>query len=202
MNKVILVGGVYGSGKSTLGHSVERQYHVIDYDYLIGDIETNGVMKVASEMDHLRQMSWGKWFLDALIQSALINPITVGLGTFTTRQRRDTYFDAISQVAEVSGLYYMLPMRETISRIRNDRVGAVKLVNSDTVLGFYRTHNRVFKGENHGDLILPENMVGVPKEYQALLAQSRYKPENIQRWLVITEPLRSEDISRLAVYRS
>lgn len=191
MNKIILVGGVYGSGKSTLGREMEGQALVVDYDRITGD--GNGIKKTTEQRNSIRQETWNHLFLNALINSVRSgNPITIGIGTFTTRERRDRYFDALSKEGDVFGLYYMLPMRETIARIRNSRITDDKLVNVETVLEFYKTHNKVLRAQDNTDLAVPAN---TPKEYMSLLRLSGYAPKpQVQRWQVITKPLSVADI--------
>ncbi len=194
MNKVILVGGIYGSGKTTIGEALEREGRVIDYDNIIGDVKGNGVLKTPESMEPIRQQAWGYLFLNALVNSVRMgNPVTVGIATFTTRERRDRYFDTLSKEAEVTGIYYMLPMKETIDRIRRDRTKGEKLVNGDTVLDFYRTHNRTFIKQDHSDLKIPDTL---PAEYRSLLRMSGYLP-GVQRWTVVTQPLTLTDFNNV-----
>lgn len=191
--RAILVGGVYGSGKSTLARSLDGLATVVDYDEVIGDIQGDGVYKDEALMNQRRAEAWGQGFLQRLEDSIKSgSQLTVGFGTFTTRERRDRYFNHLSGIAEVEGVYFMIPMKLSIQRIREVRPAGSKLVNAESVLHFYRTHNKTFAGEDHGDLDVPQD---VPPEYRALLERAGYFQANQdRRWTVLTQPLEFDQI--------
>lgn len=186
-NLVILVGGVYGSGKSTVASALGEQASVVDYDQIIGN--TQGKVMKPEELAPIRQLAWSQLFLEKLRDSAKNNRATIGVGTFTTRERRDRYFEELSAEAQVIGLYYMLPMKTTIERIKLNRASD-HLVNGNTVIDFYRAHNQTFKTQDHGDLLLPSDPSTLPLEYRALLQQSKKDfVSSKKRWVVLPKPL-------------
>src|SRR5688500_3241728 len=111
----VLIGGVYGSGKSTLAQALTGHVSVVDYDSVIGDLAGNGEFKDEGLLNGRRAKTWSESFLQGLEQSVLAgHPVTVGLGTFTTRERRDRYWNHLSGIAEVRGYFLMVPMRVSI----------------------------------------------------------------------------------------
>ena len=220
---VILIGGAYGSGKSTTAklihnhlsslpeHPLSQGTTTVDYDNLVGDGSTGKDIDL-KVIDEARKNTWGYVFMDT-IQRRLDEgyDFVLAPGTFFTRERRERYMRELRGRAEVIGLYFMLPMRQTIADIRTSRTDEVRLVNYVRVLDFYRTHNRAFPKEDHSDLLLPEDRSMLPAEFQAMLNRNEQNrrllatphEDHLQpdrQWIVLTHRLKPEHLVQVLTH--
>lgn len=206
MKKIILVGGTYGSGKSTTAKEIADSYFnpyttdIIDSDMFIG----NGMGKTVDveNSDELRRKAWNELMLPAINTSLQDHELVIVPGAFYTRERRERFINVLSDFADVTALFYMLPMRETIDRIRRDRTDETHLVNHTRYRDFYRKFNQHFREDNQSDLLLPHNREKLAPEYLALLTKQESNKHIVltpqldktrpHHWIVIPEPLRIE----------
>ncbi len=211
MAKVVLIGGMYGSGKSTTATAIlENSRHkgysnpiVIDYDLLIG----NGAPQVDVEKAQLlRDDVWKYRFAQAIEESINMgHDLVLVPGTFSTRERRDRFIQQFSQRENIDlhCLFIMEPMKTTIQRIQMGRRDESHLVNQHRWREFYRKFNQGFAVDDHNDLLLPLDRQQLAPEYRALLQkheknQASFKsPEldgnQIKRWIVLPRQLHLPD---------
>lgn len=177
--KVLLLGGHYGSGKSTLAENLialNGRGTNLDFDIINQRLGGFDPTKIA-ESDLVRAQIWQTHFPSALRERVEAgDPLIIVAATFAQRQRRDNFLKVLQQYQDTIDIYpllMMLPMRETIGRIRRGRIGSNHLINDETVIDFYRKANRIFRDEDHTDLLLPSNRSLLPPEYRPLLSRNQ-----------------------------
>src|SRR6266568_1299721 len=104
-SKVVLLGGTYGSGKSTTAELIHTSPHnkyktaIVDYDILIGN--GIGVAVDVAHSDAARKEAWHHLFLPA-IQEKIREGYELVLvpGTFSTRERRERFITHLQDMVE------------------------------------------------------------------------------------------------------
>lgn len=211
MKKIVLIGGTYGSGKSTTAQWIAESPHnpykttIVDYDTLIGNHLGKAVD--VDNSDELRKKAWGELFIPAIIEALEKSELVVVPGTFSTRERRTRFVSELGEIADLTCLYFMLPMRETTQRIRRGRTDETHLVNIERYKEFYRKANKQFALEDHTDLLLPANRELLAPEYRALLSRKEHNKNvlitphldttRLHHWIVTPEPLHIPDFMKI-----
>ncbi len=206
MKKIIMLGGIYGSGKSTTAMEIAESYFnnystsIVDSDSFFG----NGTGKQVDYQNwkETARRAWDREMIPSIIVASESHELIIFIGSFYTHDRRQRYYDTLSEIADVTALFYMLPMRETIDRIRRGRRDDTHLVNTTRYREFYKRFNQQFKEDNQSDLLLPHDRDRLTPEYLALLTKRKQNRELVvtpqldktrpHRWIVIPEPLRIE----------
>ena len=211
--KVILLGGPCGSGKSTLTDDVIEHYGHgtnLDFDNINrkeGGMDPNELEKSKSIVERIAE----KDFPDALAKAvAEGDPLIIAAATFLPREQRDTVLKRLEPYKDHVDIYpliMMLPQSETIKRIKEGRIGNTHLINDQTVHHFYEEANRDFRLHTHTDLLLPSNRKFIPNEYREMLNENEknkrllnhpeldYKEK--RKWVVVTRPLTITDITTI-----
>lgn len=210
MTRVVLVGGIYGSGKSTTAVRLANAACAVGYRTVVVDYDDLAEAGKGEEIDldktnRLRYFAWEQdGFVNAVKDVVSQEPdLVVASGTFSTRQRRERFTSQLDDGfydINVYGLFIMEPMRDTISRIENNRVDNTRLVNAERWREFYQRYNRTFKDEDNTDLLLPSNKNLLAPEYRALLTKGEQNreaflssdntPDKTLKWVVLPRPLR------------
>ena len=210
--KVLLLGGYYGSGKTTLTNGLINYYGCginLDFDNFsqqLGAFDPSQVML----SNEIRAKIWETYFPNAVETSIKAgNPLTIVAATFAQRPRRDRFMSIFDRYPEVDvyPLVMMLPMKETIRRIRTGRIGDAHVINDQTVLEFYRRANRTFRNDDHTDFLLPTRRSTLPKEYQALLTKKAVNKDVFfdenrdvdqeKRWVIVPHDLTLETLEHV-----
>lgn len=188
---IILIGGLYGAGKTTLGRYLHGRLGTsasfVNFDTLGDD---QGVNSIPSKV------RWDLFLPEIQRQVYDGYHYVIADASFYKRETRDHFMDALSESALVSGLFLMLPMKEVVCRLhqRIEHSGGITANNYvENVCRF----NREFMTQNNSDLLLPKDRSAISHEYKVEMSRCPENqfildhPENDQslnsRWLVVTE---------------
>jgi predicted kinase len=206
MGKVVLLGGAYGSGKSSLAQELKQFYgsnccQVIDFDDLTRGYRPQ-LTGWEDYKDHLRHVVIPTMVGDSLTSG---RTFVVVAATFYKRSSRMIMTEQLSQVADVYGFFFMLPLLGTVRRVRQNRpADSDHDVNRATINSHQTKFIRRLEQEGLGDVMLPRDPCRIPPEWRALLARANRSTTATPldyacsaRWIALVDPIAAPDIAAL-----
>ena len=161
MQTVLLIGGVSGVGKSTLGLAIQSLYGDSCYNFDFG-----AVYNPQSKVNN-----WEREILDS-IHTGLSKgyELVVANSKFNQRIRRDHVLDNIH--VRTVPLILRPPLLDAFHNIRNGRPEGTHITNADNARCELIDQCAKLARDDQSDILLPSNKGTVPKEYLAMLQRT------------------------------
>lgn len=189
---ILLVGGIYGAGKSTIGRNVSEMYPpstvtVIDID----TVRTQEDVYPPESADRWREMIPT---IDRAIAAG--TETIVVIGTFYIRESRDAYIQYFQDSADIVGIMVMPSLRETLPEVKLRRTEHG--VNAVTYKPIHKRFIREMTTQENDDMLLPNNLETVPLGYQRIFKRHELGVINSSpSWVTYFHHLVPHDISSI-----
>lgn len=172
---VILVGGLFGSGKSTLTSQAQQRYGDAAYNVEFADIYQRIGGLALDSTQAGRSFRDGQWqnIVDDEIQLRLsegYEAIFVS-SAFYQRERRTNTIAKIDQETNVIPLMLAIPQLAIFHRLKEREVGSNSVNRENARIGIHRM-NMLFTKSDNTDLLLPTDVNDLPAEYAAMLTRN------------------------------
>lgn len=209
---VLLIGGMYGVGKSTLAEQVKNVWGANCYNFDFADVyhQKSGIaLSQSKQGDQYRDANWADT-INGRINHALQEgyELVIANSSFLIGDRRRIVLKNISQETRVLPVILTPSLLVPYHQIKSGRPEGTHIVNVGNARQSLHKLNRQFIASDNSDLLLPTDRYTLPKEYMAMLYRNeanggilfespKDELERAPRWVLIPQKLEISDFVRL-----
>lgn len=201
---VLLLGGMFGVGKSTLASQIKELYGVNCYNFDFADVyrQKNGLaLSQSKQGNNYRDANWADTITGAINEGLQKDcELVIANSSFLIGARRRVVLERINQ--EVRKLLIILtpPLLVPYHRIKLGRPEGTHIVNKNNAReSIHRICNEFIASDNT-DLLLPTDPYSLPKEYLSMLCRNEAnrniifnkldeEMQRLPRWVLMSHDL-------------
>lgn len=217
MQSVLLIGGMFGSGKTTLASGICDLYgsdsYNIDFANIYRDVGGEALSQ-SEKGDAFRDSIWADQ-LSTAIDSKLAEgfKLVVANSSFLISGRRRAILERIDQDVNIVPLILAIPIRTSHHRIKASRPFGTHPVNMTNSRESIMRMCRSFITGDNSDILLPSILSTLSPEYLAMLNRSKTnramlynthqdEAERMPQWIMIPDsptPERCVELIKLGI---
>ena len=173
---VLLLGGMFGVGKSTLANQIHDLYDGDCYNFDFANVyrEKSGVaLSQSKQGDIYRDSNWATTIVDSINQGIEDgNAIVIANSSFLIGERRRVVIQGIRHDTRVLPIILTPPLLVPYHRIKSGRPEGSHIVNRENAKDSIMRICKEFIESDNSDLLLPSNPYLLPKEYLSMLCRN------------------------------
>ena len=205
---VLLIGGMFGVGKSTIASQIKQEYGVNCFNFDFADVyrQKSGVaLSQSKQGDQYRDANWADTIIGS-VNTALFDgyELIIANSSFLIGDRRRVVLERIYQGVRALSIILAPPLLVPYHRIKIGRSEGTHIVNKGNARqSIHRICNEFIYSDNT-DLLLPTDRSQLPKEYLAMLYRNEINRDILfespddevkraPKWLLVPQDLVPKD---------